>query len=84
MSKNCFDGYHAGKVRDFIDLDEDMICCIIPKIEEEVARALIPENLMDRVVFVEHKEAKDIFKWTSRVYKIANERGEFIHVLIET
>ncbi|MCM1989049.1 hypothetical protein [Oceanirhabdus seepicola] len=74
-SKYCLDGYHAGKVRDFIDLDEYMICCIMPKAEEENFRNIIPQNLIDRVVFVDYKEAKDIFEWTSRVYKIANERG---------
>lgn len=66
-----FDGYHAGKVRDFIDLDKYMICCIIPKAEEENFIGLIPENLIDRVAFVEHKETKDILEWTSRVYNIA-------------
>jgi len=73
-SNYCFDGYHAGKARDFIDLSQYMICCIIPKIQEENFRNLIPRNLINKVVFVEHKETKNIFEWTSRAFNIANER----------
>jgi hypothetical protein len=73
-SEYCFDGYHAGKVRDFIDLSKYMICCIIPKSEENNFKNIISQSLIDKVIFVENKETKDIFEWTSKAFNIANKQ----------
>jgi hypothetical protein len=62
-----FDGYHPAKIKDGIELKDNLLVCIIPRHQENEMNCYIPSYLGDKVFFVEHNH-EDILHWTDKIY----------------
>lgn len=63
-----FDGVLPMKVRDGIVLSEWVYRIVIPAVERDRLEKHIPENLRDRVLYVEN-DCRDIWDWSEKVYE---------------
>ena len=68
---HAFDGYHAIKVKDEIELSQYLYACIVPEQYKEEIMPFIPETLKDRFVFLEQK-GLGIYEWSEKVYDYLN------------
>lgn len=62
-----FDGVLPMKIKDEIDLDAWLYAIIIPTALKQDLENKIPENLKNRVIYVEN-DCKDIWDWSEKVY----------------
>lgn len=69
-----FDGVLPMKVKNEISLDEWVYKIVIPKKLEDVLKNYIPNNLKNRIIYVEN-DCKDIWDWSEKVYGII-EKGD--------
>ena len=61
------DGLHPAKIKNELNLEENLYCCIIPKNHQLEFEKIIPPSLADRVFYLEN-DCKDIWNWTEKVY----------------
>ena len=65
----CCDGYHAGKVKDRINLLDHLLCCIVPKTHEQLIKQFAHPNLLSKIIFLE--PIADLHLWTHQAYETA-------------
>lgn len=63
----AFDGYHALKIKDEVLLKDYVYAIIVPQIYEEKIKAIVPEELKDKVYYLKN-DCKDIWDWSEKVY----------------
>lgn len=68
-----FEGVLPMKVKDEIELADWVYRIIIPLNEENRVEKYIPDNLRDKVIYVEN-DCKDIWDWSEKVYKLIEEQ----------
>lgn len=61
------DGYHPAKIKDELLLLDSLYCCIIPEQHKNDFMNNIPNNIIDKVYFIENN-CKDIWDWSEKVY----------------
>lgn len=64
----CLDGYHAGKVKDCLNLKDYLAFCVIPTIYKDTLEKVIPENIKERIIYIDPSEAKGLNSWAHLVY----------------
>ena len=67
-----FDGYHPLKIRDELDLKDNVFAIIVPESYREKFEIIINSNIKDRVYYIDNKH-KDIWEWSESVYKFIDE-----------
>ena len=65
---HVFDGYHAAKIKDSLELEDYMIACVIPLQFREELEDFICENLSGRVHYID-SDGLDIWEWSEKVYE---------------
>lgn len=74
MHPGCtFDGVLPMKIKDEIILKDWLYAMIVPEVLREVIEPDIPEELVDRVVYVEN-DCRDIWDWSEKVYRLIEKR----------
>ena len=68
-----FDGVLPMKIKDEITLKDWLYAMIVPEELREVIEPAIPEELADRVVYVEN-DCRDIWDWSEKVYQTMEKR----------
>lgn len=68
-----FDGVLPMKIKDEIDLQEWVFAIVIPAALRQDLEGWIPEQLKDRVLYVEN-DCKDIWDWSEKVYRMIEQR----------
>lgn len=63
------DGVLPMKVKDGIILDDWVYKIVIPTELKETLKSYVPDNLEDRILYVEN-DCKDIWDWSEKVYSI--------------
>ena len=63
-----FDGVLPMKIKDEIDLHSWVYAIVIPMALKGELAHLVPENLNDRVIYLEN-DCKDIWDWSEKVYQ---------------
>lgn len=61
------DGFLPIKVKDEVVLRDYVYAIIIPEAYKETLQGLIPENLKERVYYIEN-DCKDVWDWSEKVY----------------
>lgn len=67
-----FDGVLPVKVKDEISLNDWVYKIVIPKKLEDTLKSYIPDDLKNRIIYVEN-DCKDIWDWSEKVYGIIEE-----------
>lgn len=62
-----FDGYHAAKVKDSVDLDI-LFACIVPTSEKANFKTIIPSNLLLKTYYLDYQQ-EGLIEWSAKVYK---------------
>ena len=68
-------GFLPLKVRDGIVLRDWVFRIVIPEKLRPVLEPHVPENLADRVIYVDN-DCRDIWDWSEKVYRLIEECGE--------
>lgn len=68
-----FEGVLPMKVKDEIVLSDWVYKIVIPMREKEVLIKYIPDNLKDKIIYIEN-DCKDIWDWSEKVYGIIEKR----------
>lgn len=68
-----FDGVLPMKIKDEIILKDWLYAMVVPEALREIIEPAIPEELADRVVYVEN-DCKDIWDWSEKVYRLIETR----------
>lgn len=63
------DGYHPAKVKNELTLSKYLHRCIIPEQYKPVFLNIIPDSVMERVIYVNY-DCKDIWEWSEKVYNL--------------
>lgn len=63
-----FEGVLPMKVKDEIELSDWVYKIVIPERERAALESFIPQNLRERVIYIEN-DCKDIWDWSEKVYK---------------
>lgn len=67
-SNTVFEGVLPMKVKDEIELSDWVYKIVIPERERAALESFIPQNLRERVIYIEN-DCKDIWDWSEKVYK---------------
>lgn len=71
---NCvFDGVLPMKIKDEIILQDWLYAMIVPEELREIIESAIPEELADKVIYVEN-DCRDIWDWSEKVYCLMEKR----------
>ena len=68
-----FDGVLPMKVKDEIILKDWLYAMVVPEELREMIGPVIPEELADRIVYVEN-DCRDIWEWSEKVYQAIEKR----------
>ncbi len=68
-----FDGVLPMKIKDEIILRDWLYAMVVPEVLREMIEPTIPEELVDRVVYVEN-DCRDIWDWSEKVYRLIEKR----------
>lgn len=68
-----FDGVLPMKVKDEIILKDWLYAMVVPEELREIIGPVIPEELADRIVYVEN-DCRDIWEWSEKVYQAIEKR----------
>jgi len=52
-----------------VSLVDCLHCCIIPSTHKAIFEKIVPAELSDRVIYVDH-DCKDVWEWSEKVYGI--------------
>ena len=63
------DGFLPLKIKDELTLSEWVNAIIIPAVHKQALKSAIPNDLKDKVIYVEN-DCKDIWEWSEKVYSI--------------
>jgi hypothetical protein len=61
------DGYHSAKIKNELVLYDNLYCCIIPEQYKTDFLNIIPQNIINKIYYVENN-CKNIFDWSEKVY----------------
>jgi hypothetical protein len=61
------DGYHPAKIKNELILYDNLYYCIIPEQYKTYFLNIIPQNIIDKIHYVENN-CKNIFDWSEKVY----------------
>ncbi len=64
-----FDGVLPFKIKDELVLSEWLFAMVIPEVYKEKIHPSIPDDLKNRVIYVQN-DCKDIWEWSEKVYTI--------------
>ena len=70
--KRIFDGVLPMKIKDEVKLVDWVYKIVIPEELKEKISAYIPDNLNDKIVYL-NNDCKDIYSWTEKVYNTIKE-----------
>ena len=68
-----FDGVLPMKIKDEIILKDWLYAMVVPEALRKTIEPIIPEELADRVIYVEN-DCKDIWDWSEKVYRVIEKR----------
>ena len=71
--KAIFDGVLPMKVKDELILADWVYAIIVPTYLKENVEPVIPDNLKDKVIYVEN-DCKDIWDWSEKVYGVVERK----------
>jgi len=74
-SRVKFDGYHALKIRDELEIKSYLEAIIIPEKYFDIFKNLISDSIFDKVHYLKN-DCKDIWDWSEKVYDYIS-RGYF-------
>ena len=70
-----YDGVLPMKIKDEVILSEWVDKIVIPKNYQEEFKKIIPNNLADKIIYIEN-DCKDIWDWSEKVYRIIESKTE--------
>jgi len=66
------DGFHPMKIKDELKLEDYLLSCIIPMEQKVDFENIVPEELQDRVFYIEN-DCRDIWEWSEKVFNFIEE-----------
>lgn len=70
-----FDGYHAVKIKDMLNLLSELYICIIPTHNKCQFENIIPTKIQDRVRYLDY-DGEDLEEWTKKVYQVVLKQSD--------
>jgi len=71
----AFDGLHAIKIKDSLELDPHLVAVIAPQVDEKGGPLVIesPPKFADRVIRLDHREHYGLRQWSDAVFETVKE-----------